>query len=428
MKILQVIHNQPFQEKGGTEIYTKQLCKELSKNHDVYIFYPKFNVTHYSINLFKVGKIKVIELSLPYYEKIKKILDFKSSYLNVKIEKKFNEILNKIKPQIVHFQHLINLSASLINITYEKNIPTILTLHDYWFICPRAFLLRDNLTICNHNDIQAKNCLECWINGFLKNFFTNKPLLLKTLKKIIQCLGLNKEDFNIRKNYMLSLLLKVDKIISPSKFLQKIFLENGLSKHKILHSENGYDLNRFIGFNRKKPSKEKMMFGFIGNFAERKGVETLIKTFNMIKNEKVELKIYGYNQNSIFSIKFRKKIKNPRIKLMGEFNNVKEPFSNIDILIFPSICLENCPLVLLEALIAKIPVIASNLASIPEFIIHEKNGLLFEAGNPYDLHEKVNRFIDDPILIERLSNKNVKNVKPIGEQAKEFEKIYENLI
>jgi len=72
MKILQVIHNQPFQEKGGTEIYTKQLCKELSKNHDVYVFYPKFNATHYSINLFKVGKIKVIELSLSHYEKIKK--------------------------------------------------------------------------------------------------------------------------------------------------------------------------------------------------------------------------------------------------------------------------------------------------------------------------------------------------------------------
>lgn len=92
-------------------------------------------------------------------------------------------------------------------------------------------------------------------------------------------------------------------------------------------------------------------------------------------------------------------------------------------LIFPSIWYENCPLVIHEAFLAGIPVIASRLGSIPEFIHDGKNGLLFNPGDSADLAEKLKTIITNPGLIERLAN-GIKRVKTISEDASDMEDLY----
>ena len=59
------------------------------------------------------------------------------------------------------------------------------------------------------------------------------------------------------------------------------------------------------------------------------------------------------------------------------------------IMVFPSRCYEASPMVLVEALACGLPVVASRLGSIPEFISDGSTGLLFEVGNAPDLAEKV---------------------------------------
>jgi glycosyltransferase involved in cell wall biosynthesis len=59
------------------------------------------------------------------------------------------------------------------------------------------------------------------------------------------------------------------------------------------------------------------------------------------------------------------------------------------VLVFPSICYENCPLVVLEALSHGLPVIASRLGAVPELIEDGVTGLLFRAGDAGDLAAKV---------------------------------------
>ena len=210
--------------------------------------------------------------------------------------------------------------------------------------------------------------------------------------------------------------------------MRKLFVEYGVPEDKITYSENGYGLSAFKGFNKKKKDTDKIIFGFVGGVRRHKGVHILVDAFMNVPEEKAELKIYGnYNSKSEYVKEILTKAKRKKnIKFMGGFEDVREPYSEIDVLLFPSIWYENCPLVLAEARATKTPIIASNLGAIPEFVEDWKRGLLFESNNPKDLYEKIMRIIDHHELIEKF-RANTKPPKSIEEQAKEIEKIYREL-
>jgi glycosyltransferase involved in cell wall biosynthesis len=112
-------------------------------------------------------------------------------------------------------------------------------------------------------------------------------------------------------------------------------------------------------------------------------------------------------------------IRNDNIKFMGRYTDVREPYSEMDVLVVPSICYESYSLVVREAFICKIPVIASDIGALPEAVQNGETGLLFQSGNPDDLYDKIKVIIENPRLIEAFKS-NIKSVKTIQEQAKEI--------
>lgn len=433
MKILQVVHGFPPRKlTGGTEIYSYHLSNELSRRHDVHVFYPIYEGRTCSLNNFEKNGLKIHELNLPYnfIEEVKKKAVFNPHPINKTVEKKFVQILNKVAPDIIHFQHLIGLSASLIEIAEEKEIPTVLTLHDYWFICPTIQLLKDDYSTCEGPDEQAENCFECWnerqsklIANHLTKCFIPENFLKRLPKAALSTIN-KKEKFLKRKVYMKSLMLKVKKLIAPSKFLRNLFTEYGIPADMIVYSNNGYNLSVFKDFRKKK--KKKLIFGFVGTVAKHKGVDVLIDAFSKVKN--AELRIYGnYDLNSDYFKELSIKARKTNVKFIGGFKDIKQPYSEIDILIFPSIWYENCPLVLKEAMITNTPIIASNIGAIPEFVKEGKNGLLFEAGNPEDLYQKICTVTDNPKIVDELK-KYTGHVRSIQGQTKDIENIYRRAI
>ncbi|MFC1981574.1 glycosyltransferase family 4 protein [Chloroflexota bacterium] len=436
IRILQVVQGFPPRQFGGTEIYTYNLSNELARRHEVHLFYPKWSAKSKNrvSSFIEREQLVIHELNLSnwsFLEKIVRAVDFERSYKNKKVEKVFEDLLNEIKPHIVHFQHLINLSTSLIEVAKSKNISTVLTLHDCWFICPRTRLLKSDYSICNGPDENGTKCFECWSEGksealanYLAKYFFPRGASIRVLNLILRLLNPSKK-FRKRKEYIKSLLLRVDRIVVPSKFVGRLFVNYGITGDKILLSENGYLLSRFDGFHNKKREEDRIVFGFLGGVDKHKGVDVLIEAFNKIRNKNVELRIYGdYDPKSVYFRHFKAKIKNVNVRFLGRFLDVREPFSEIDVLIVPSICYEaGGPTVVLEAFIARKPAIASESGSIPEFVKNGVNGLLFEMGNPDDLCDKIKAVIENPGLIEKFKV-NIKAVRTIEEQANELERLY----
>jgi len=434
VKIFQVVHGFPPKQRAGAEIYTYYLSKELAKSHEVHILYPALeNVKEPILVSFNREGLVLHELRLPNNKAriFWSILFFENTYINKEIEDLFRTLVTDIHPDVIHFEHIIGLSTTLIKVAKEFNIPSVLTLHDYWFMCPNIQLLRHDYTICEGPE--PHKCSACWIKKQSKMLskalsqYHIPVVFVKTLLEIIMKRLNPPKKFKNRNDYLNSLLLKVDKIIAPSKFLRKLFVEYGVPEDKIIYSENGYNLSAFKGF--KKEDTDKIIFGFTGGIIPIKGVHILIDAFLNVPEDQAELRIYGtYNPKSSYVRKLFLKIQGKsNISFFGRYDDPKVPFSEIDVLIFPSISYENCPLVLAEARATNTPVIASNLGAIPEFVEDGKTGLLFEPNNPKDLYEKIMQLIQNPELIEKFKT-NIELPKSIEEQAREIEKIYKSLI
>lgn len=446
MKVIQVVHSFPSSNMAGTEIYAYNLSRQLLKRHKVFVFHRgnDLNLTEYALKHRRLDGLDVFSINNTF----RLCGSFEATYKNDVVAKKFGWILDEIEPDIVHIQHLLYLSANIIEEVKKRNIPILFTLHDYWLLCAQGQLLKNNISVCNKNN--SFECIGCVFhqlsikkNVFNAYYFLKKytPEYLVQLAKNIylnycRFFSLGKiRTINLieeRIAYMKAVSSKVDLFISPSQFLKIKFIEFGIPKEKIVFLPYGFNLGNFRGF-QKIPSG-KLRFGFMGNLLPAKGTHILIQSFNKIKNDNAELRIYG-QANSYKGIlgnypRYIKKIsRNKNIRFMGGFDNkdVAKILGEIDVLVVPSIWHENSPLVIQEAFAAKTPVIASSIGGIPELIDDGVNGFLFKPNDIEDLYRKINSIIESPSLTEEIKQ-NITFPKSIEQNAWETESIYEDLI
>ncbi|MHA1305361.1 MAG: glycosyltransferase, partial [Candidatus Heimdallarchaeaceae archaeon] len=151
-----------------------------------------------------------------------------------------------------------------------------------------------------------------------------------------------------------------------------------------------------------------------------------IDAFDKIKDDNVELRIYGVSSTIDY---LKKRSKNKNILFKGAYKNweIANVLSEIDILIVPSIWFENSPLVIHEAALAKIPIITTNIGGMAEYVKNEVNGLTFERNNVEDLLDKINQFIKKPELIKKLGNNSIE-VQSAREHTKRVLALYDKLL
>ncbi len=400
LNILKIIHGYPPYYMAGSEVYTFNLSNELSKFFNITIFTrveDNFQKP-YTIKESNENGIIIIRVNKPSRD-----YTFRSKYEDYKLIKIFEKYLVRVKPDIVHIGHLSHLTIFIINIIKKYEIPIIFTLHDYWMMCIRGQLIQDDLSLCSGPEIEK--CSEC-----NKKYFTSRSHAKKEISNWLKTLKIINEH--------------VDLFISPSKFLQKKYIEYGIPEDKIIYMDYGFKKDLFNGI--KRSPSTKIRFGFLGRIVPVKGISLVIDAFNKIDHSKAELNIYGKLPSSHMYLKER--CLNSAINFKGcyNYNEISNTLSNIDVLVTPSIWFENSPLVIHEAFLAKIPVITSNLGGMAELVIPKKNGLLFEPGNVEDLKKNMELFINNPKLIEKYSQETY--VRSIEEDVQEIMRLYFQLV
>lgn len=245
-------------------------------------------------------------------------------------------------------------------------------------------------------------------------------------------------------------LKKVGQIITVSennrKILQKLYPEH---KNKISVIRNGLDttwwqsqLLRFTDEDRRRIKRElfqanenTLIIISIAELHERKGLKYLIETIPEIvkKFPNIKLVIVGEGperknlESLIKNLNTSTKIdlKN-HIILTGRQREIPKLLKSSDIFTLPS-RREAFGLVLLEAMITELPVVASKIGGIPEIIENGKNGLLVEPENSEKLAKALMDLIADPDKRIKLSQAGLKTVREkftAKKMAKEYEKIY----
>jgi glycosyltransferase involved in cell wall biosynthesis len=116
---------------------------------------------------------------------------------------------------------------------------------------------------------------------------------------------------------------------------------------------------------------------------------------------------------------------------VGSERNVMNLMNSIDVLILPSIGMEDFPNVILEAMGNGKAVIASRLSGTPEQVREQKNGILVEPGNVEQLSQAITYILENPEIVKRMGKKSKEIFEKEFEHSysvKKYIKLYETIL
>lgn len=443
MKVLLATHHFPPIYKAGAEQYAYRLAHALQqRNHQVDVVCIE---SIHNGNLKPVHELDIYE-GLPVYRLYTDL--FRTGeppsweYKNPEIGNWFRNFLSEHRPDLVHINSGYLLTASVPQVVHEMGIPTVITLHDYWFLCPRVNLIRADRRICSE-PVEAVRCAWCLLET--KRRFREPDVLLNghlgdavselgKIKVVAQITGLQAHIDNMeeRRTFLKKILGNAQVVLCPSHFIIDKMREYGFPTHNLTYLPFGLEDSTQPDTKHSEIS-QKLRFGYLGQLTPHKGIHTLITAFNKlgVKSTEGELIIYGDLTREPNYVKRLREIasSNPSIIFAGPYTSqdLGGVLNSLDILVVPSEWFENRPTVILEAFAKHIPVIASNIGGIPELINNGENGLLFEAGNVQGLADQMRRLLKEPDL--RISLRaGIRPVKGLSREIDELEAIYLKLL
>ena len=392
MRVLLV--NKFHWNKGGSEKYYFELG-ELLKQHG-------HEVAYFSMKDEKNIKTENKEYFVPKFDlnnssKLKAL----DVIYNKENEKIMEKALDEFKPDVVHLNNFQRqLSASIIKPIKKRNIPIVFTAHDVQAICP-AITMMDN----------DKNPCELCMKGKYINCIKkscNKGSKLKSALGAIE--GYYYRNHKIYTD-------KIDYIITPSEFYRIKFIEDGINPNKIQAIHNSIEMNDY-----NVETKDDGYALYFGRLSKEKGILNLINAFTKCNKGKLYIAGEGPEKENIEKIIKDNKLED-RVKLLGFLN--KEQMTDVTrkckFVVVPSIWYENCPYSVLETLAIGKPIIGSNMGGIPELVIDNENGFIYNTVD--ELTEKMNVLFENEDLVKQFSKKS----KELAKQNYDREVYYNKL-
>ncbi|MDF1663853.1 MAG: glycosyltransferase [Planctomycetota bacterium] len=376
MKILQVVHAYPPGSRAGVETFTQNLSTYLSQDHEIHVL--AFDITaprhlRGQVSKTKEGAIQFHFFPNPTSKERKR--------KHAPIEQYFKQLLDTEKPDIVHFQHLSRYPPSLPSLAKERQIPYVVHLHDFWYLCPTVNLFEGNSSACTG---PTKNkCFQC-IHGKAAN-----PVLdFFELRHLTKRLEVNTQT-----------LKEAALIISVSHNTRLVHESYGAPKSKLIVLPPALDLVNYAkpGPRGRAQPTGPLHVAFMG-FANRiKGFHVLLDALKETSGD-IQLTAYG-NVGAEFITATAKAIKESQLKYRhhGRYDRTELPeiLSRIDVVVLPSLCYETYGLGIVEAFSAGIPVIASRIGGMQERVFERRSGFLFPPGDSQRLASILDQLASD---------------------------------
>ena len=231
------------------------------------------------------------------------------------------------------------------------------------------------------------------------------------------------------KNLFIDVFSKFDNIIGISESVVKKFREKyDYKKTKVIYNliNEKKIIDKSKEFKVSNP-KNKINFISVGRFHNMKGYDRLVDVFARLKNEKkldnVSLRLIGDGPDfNLVKNKIEENNLQDYINLEGLKKNPFPYVKASDVFLMCS-RYEPFGLVILEAMILKVPVISCEVASINE-IMDKKYGMIVE-NNEEGLYEGIKKIIENKSIIKKYQNELTNYKYPVNNIIKEIERLLE---
>jgi glycosyltransferase involved in cell wall biosynthesis len=257
-----------------------------------------------------------------------------------------SEIIDEVKPDIVHSHVIAGFSSSIWKSARERGAAVVHTIRDYYILCARS-------TCYKHGTQCGTICGECKLLRFRAGLHTESVHAVVGISQFILNAHIKRRIFNDT---------RIKQVIPNSVNLTR--------------RANNANASRVPG----------VTFGFLGRIVELKGIWELVRAFQERALHDDRLFIAGEGGRS--TLERLSSISDPRIQFLG----YRDPacfFSDIDILVVPSLWEEPFGRTVAESLRSGVPVLASKRGGVPEIISKRELGMLFNPDETNSLENGI---------------------------------------
>ena len=303
-----------------------------------------------------------------------------------------------VRPDVVHFHNVMGLGANLIPIAKASGARVLVTLHDYWGLCFKNTVTRNDGALCPC----VEECAAC-----LATIPTpDGPLPVR-----------------LRRDYVALCLEQADLLLSPSAYLARTYERSGVVRNRVTVLSNGIDCATIPV--ASKPPATPVQFASLGYLGEHKGVPVLLDAAALLADDPAlqgrwRLTIAG---DGALQPTVRKDIDAGRfgdaVTHVGRLSRVDALalIGRSHVVVLASSFPENEPVTLLETIASGTAQLASRLGGNVDLVEDGQSGLLFTAGDAVDLAAAMKRFILEPGLAETCARRNAERREMFDEHA-----------
>jgi glycosyltransferase involved in cell wall biosynthesis len=317
----------------------------------------------------------------------------------------FAQALERVRPDVVHFHNLHNLGAALIDQAAVRGLPSFFTTHNYWLICPRAYLVTGQGLTCP-GPADGARCAAC----------VGTPDQQASYRQRLAAIRSRAES-------------GLTRILAVSDAVRHALIGAGYGPDLIDVVRQALPHERAIweAVGRERPPgrhEATLSVAFVGSGYPHKGPQLLIEAAQRTRAP-VRVQIIG-EVAAWFVDQLMALDKRGVVELRGPFAPSELPslLAGVDAAVLPSMWWDCAPLVAAECLAARLPLVVPRLGGLAETIQDGVDGLTFEGLNADDLASQLDRLASEAGLLEQLQS-NITEPRAFAAYVDELEAYYD---
>lgn len=355
---------------GGATVVAEQVAHELRSNHGFRVsaisVTSRADIADYAVVKTEKNGIANYLINLPDGR------CYGETYDNPHVTEVVDGLLMSIGPDLIHMHCLQDIGAGIIAAAKRHVLPVVLSVHDFWWLCERQFMIRMDGQYCTQDPIQIEGCRGC----------VDDMARARTRSGVLKAAA-----------------AQVDLITYPSVFAKDLSERSGLEGQDSMIWQNGVRQpgeSFFEAQATRRATSKKLSFGFVGGPSQIKGWPIIRQAFERLNRDDFD----GHLVEGSLDGRWWKDVKlsalqgNWQISPRFSQDEMDAFYAKIDVLLFMSQWRETFGLTIREALARGIRVIQTDSGGTTEYDTADPDKMLKIGDGPEQLMPELERVLD----------------------------------
>jgi glycosyltransferase involved in cell wall biosynthesis len=355
---------------GGATVVAEAVARELVRNHDrrvtVISAMHRTDLVDYAVMKTETDGIVNYLINLPRGRSYVEIYD------NPAVTETVSDLLAKLQPDLVHVHCIQDLGAGLMAAVKAQDLPLVLSVHDFWWLCERQFMIRPDRSYCGQDPIRIDACEGC-------------------VEDIARA--------RTRHAALHDAAAQADLITFPSSFAKGLSERSGLTAKRLDVWENGVrgpGPGFFEAQAARRAADPRLVFGYVGGPSQIKGWPLILQAFSTLnRGDFAGILVEGSLDGRWWRGKVPPGLKGEwRLHSRYTQDTMDGFYAQIDVLLFPSQWKETFGLTVREAAVRGIHVLQTDSGGTAEWDGADRAAMLRIGDGPETLQAAVTQVLD----------------------------------